>query len=245
MAVIAPAAATCIACGLAVLFGEALRWAVLGHSIRLGVRFYGVGNEYMGWWVGAALLTVGIPREDRPRPWAVWLLLAVALLIGHPAAGANAGGGITALAAAAVVAWPALRARRSLLAGALLLAAAGLIGLAAWDASRPQEVQTHLGRLAARVAAEGPGPFLNLAGGKLLTNLRLSLTLWGLLLAAGLWLILEARRRAPMNAATQAVSRLLPVAAVAFLANDSGVIAAALMLSYGVIAAGADDDLMT
>ena len=44
----------------------------------------------------------------------------------------------------------------------------------------------------------------------------------------------------PYHAATRAVSRLLPVALLGFLVNDSGAITAALMLSYGVIVAGSE-----
>jgi hypothetical protein len=232
------AATTVAACAVAVLMGDIFRWALLGNSIRLGVRFYGVGNEFMGWWIGAAVLAAGIPVEKRARPAAIGLLLGVALLIGLPALGGKVGGVITALAAVAVEAWPVLRRRHSHVAIALGIAVAALLGLAAWDASRPPGSQTHLGRLAVHVLAEGPGPFFLIARGKLLTNLRLTLGLWGALLAAGVWLIWEAHRRAPEAEATRAVTRLLPVAGVAYLCNDSGVIAAALMLSYGVLAAG-------
>jgi hypothetical protein len=235
------AAATAAACAVAVLAGDVFRWSMLGNSIRLGVRFYGVGNEFMGSWIGAALLATGVPGDRRVRWGAVGVLLGVALLIGHPALGGKVGGVITALAAAGVEAWPLLR-RRAMMAAALGLAAAALVGLAAWDASRPAGTQTHLGRLLLHVAAQGPRPFFLIARGKLLTNLRLTLGLWGALLAAGIWLILEAHRHAPKAEATRAVQRLLPVAAAAFLCNDSGVIAAALMLSYGVLAAGKAGD---
>jgi hypothetical protein len=159
-------------------------------------------------------------------------------LLGHPGLGSKVGGGITALAAVAVEAWPWLRRHRSLALAAFAVAVLAFIGLAAWDASRPPALQTHLGRLAVRTMANGPGPFLILATGKLQTERRVTLSLWGVLLAAGVWLILEARHRAPKAAATRAVARLLPVAAVAFLCNDSGVTAAALMLSYGTLAVG-------
>jgi hypothetical protein len=235
------AAATVAACGVALLAGDVFRWAVLGYSIRLGARFYGVGNEYMGWWIGAALL-VGGPSQ-RVRPGVVGLLLGVALLIGHPRLGGKVGGEITALAALAVELWPVLRQRRALAFGIVGVAVAAIFALAAWDAAQPADTQTHLGRLVTRVIAEGPRPFFALAGGKLLTELRVTLSLWGILLAAGAWLILQARRHAPEAAATRVVSRLLPAAAVAYLCNDSGVIAAALMLSYGVLAA-ADDEVM-
>src|SRR5258707_191279 len=71
------AVATVAACLVAILVGDVFRWSVLGYSIRLGVRFYGVGNEFMGWWIGAALLAVGVPEVGRVRIGALGLLLAV------------------------------------------------------------------------------------------------------------------------------------------------------------------------
>jgi hypothetical protein len=237
------AAVTLAACVLAVLAGDIFRWSILGYSIRLGVRFYGIGNEFMGWCIGAALLAVSAPREERVRPGALGLLLAVALLLGHPGLGGKVGGAITGLAAVAVEAWPRLRRHRALALALLALAVAALLGLAAWDASRPPELQTHLGRLALRTLAHGPRPFLTLAAGKLQTELRVTISLWGVLLVAGVWLVREARRHTRHADAIRAVARLLPVAAVAFLCNDSGVIAAALMLSYATIAAGPTGNL--
>jgi hypothetical protein len=231
------AATTAVACLLALLGGDLFRWSVMGYSVPLGVRFYGVGNEFMGWWVGAAVLAMVGGTKPRGWPGSLWLLLGGALIIGHPALGADLGGALTALGAAVVAAGPSLQRRRLLLVGAVVGAAALVAGLAVWDALRPAAQQTHLGQMAVRVAQEGPGPLITMGAGKVATNLRISLGLWGVLLAAGVWLVVEARRRAPESPATAAVSRLLPVAAIAFLVNDSGVIAAALMLSYGVIAA--------
>src|SRR5207247_2722330 len=77
------AAAGCVACALALLAGDCLRWSVLSYSIPLGVRFYGIGNELMGWWVGVSLLAVTVGGGKRFAAGPVWVLLAVAVLIGH------------------------------------------------------------------------------------------------------------------------------------------------------------------
>jgi hypothetical protein len=230
------AGATAAACGVALLSGELFRWAVMGYSVPLGIRFYGIGNEFMGWWVGAALLAA-CPRRRKASLGSVGLLVVLAVLIGHPSLGANLGGGITALGAALVAAWPAVQGRRALLAGAVVGAMGLLAGLAVWDAARPVELQTHLGRMASRVCHDGLGPLAAMAAGKVATNLRISLGFWGVLLAAGVWLAMEARRWSPDARGTGALGLLLPSAALAFVTNDSGVIAAALMLSYSVIAA--------
>jgi hypothetical protein len=232
------AAAGCAACALALLSGDCLPWSALSYSIPLGVRFYGIGNELMGWWIGVTLLAVSGGNRERIAVGPLCMLLAVAVLIGHPSFGANVGGGVTALGAVGVLLWPWLRGRPVLMAAMVCAVVMLLVGMAAWDASRPLADQTHLGRLALRVAHEGPGPLLSMAGGKLWTNLRISVGLWGVMVAAGIRLVLLAQRRAPQSATTRAVALLLPTAILAFLVNDSGVIAAALMLSLSVLAVG-------
>jgi hypothetical protein len=235
------AGATTLACAAALVTGDTLRWTALSYSINLGARFYGVGNEFMGWWVGAALLALSFSRPAVPRLVQVALLLLVAVLISHPSYGANLGGGITGLVAAGTVAWPLLRRRPLVAAGAVVTAAAAIVAGAAWDAARAPELQTHLGRLIHLVARNGPTPFLHLAAGKVVTNLRICLGLWGIMAALGLWVIREAGRRAPDTDSTRGMAPLLPVALTAFLTNDSGVISAALMLSYGAMLAGPRD----
>jgi hypothetical protein len=201
------------------------------------VRFYGIGNELMGWWIGVTLLAVMGGAQKQRLPGDAWPLLALATLIGRPGLGANVGGGITAVGAAGVLLWPWLRRRPGVSAAALGASVLLLLAVAAWDASRPLGEQTHLGRLALRVMHAGPGPFLSMAAGKVWTNLRISLGLWGVITAAGAYLVSVACRRAPRAAGTKAARPLLPAAIIAFLCNDSGVIAAALMLSLAVVAA--------
>jgi hypothetical protein len=227
-----------IVCALALLQGDCLRWSALSYSIPLGVRFYGIGNELMGWWIGVTLLAVMGGVQKRRLPGDAWPLLALAALIGHPGLGANVGGGITAVGAAGVLLWPWLRRRPGVTVAALCASVLLLVVVAAWDASRPLGEQTHLGRLALRVMHAGPGPFLSMAAGKVGTNLRISLGLWGVIAAGGAYLVGVAGRRAPRTVSTEAARPLLPAAIIAFLCNDSGVIAAALMLSLAVVAAG-------
>ncbi len=81
-----------------------------------GIRFYGIGNEFMGMLLGAALLApvIGASSESPERPksvgsfaLAVWFAAALVALA-YPQFGAKAGGAVTALAAF-LPAWWALR----------------------------------------------------------------------------------------------------------------------------------------
>ena len=112
-------------------------------------------------------------------------------------------------------------------AGALL--AAGI----AWDALRHPEQQTHVGRLLASLM-EGSGDLGSAIAAKLGVNWRVTRSFWGLLIlveGAVAWWI--ATRSAPERspARRRAASLFTVAAAAAWLFNDSGAVAAALLLA--------------
>jgi hypothetical protein len=240
-----------------------LRGAPLGYSLTLGARYYGIGNEWMAYLLGAALLTTTIlnlqPSTLNPsslvRSLAPFLPLGIALLaLAHPAAGANLGGALTAAAALAALVGMRGGSGRRLSVCLLLLLGLALLAAAILDSYRAPADQTHLGRLAAEIREHGPAPLIQIARGKLTTNARIAGGYWGLLLAcevlACLWLLLRVQQRERPPARTTAgapqaeqspaprtppsqrqVALFLITAAAALAVNDSGVIAAALLLS--------------
>ncbi|BDI32981.1 membrane protein [Capsulimonas corticalis] len=64
-----------------------------------GIRFYGIGNEYMGVLLGAALITATVlPAPEGKRwPWGLRWFALVVFVLSFPAFGAKAGGAITAV----------------------------------------------------------------------------------------------------------------------------------------------------
>jgi hypothetical protein len=216
--------------------GRALGDSVLGYSLALGARYYGIGNEWMGVIIGsalAALLLGGVP--ERWRLAGVAVLLALVLLFAAPAVGANFGGALTALAAVAVFAAFSAREGRRLraLVGALAAAAALLAAGIAWDALRHPAQQTHVGRLLASLLG-GSGDLGATIAGKLLVNWRVSRSFWGLLIlieGAVAWWI-AARPAAVKSPERRRATALFAIAAAAaWLFNDSGAVAAALLLA--------------
>jgi hypothetical protein len=247
--------------------GHLLRWSALGYSLALGARSYGIGNEAVGVLLGATILlpfaAAPLWRGTRCAAWMgalLWLLVTVA--IGSPTHGSDFGGALSS-ALAAGVALPALHGQR-LKARHLLLALAALVVLgvllALWDASRPPEARSHLGRLVASAGKEGLAPLAAVAKTKAATALRVAGSVWGLLLVVEAWigwvLLRRASRgrgrlaridaapdagggaggdRSPRPADTPALSvglrQLLPAAAALLLFNDSGVVAASLCLA--------------
>src|SRR5207249_11109 len=77
--------------------------AWMSYSIIEGARFYGIGNEYAGALLAAALLLpLFIPLAERYPLAAAVIQLLVAVFIGAPSLGANVGGSLLAFAGAVV-----------------------------------------------------------------------------------------------------------------------------------------------
>lgn len=221
----------------------------MGYDLTAGARFYGIGNEHMGLWVGSALALTGeLADRWRAGPGAAVVLLAlVAALVAAPGVGANVGGAATCAAALAVAvqAWRGLpapghrgAARRAF--GALTAAAAFVAAVAVWDLRLGPAAETHLARTVEISRAVGPAYPLEVATRKLALNMRLiRYSLYSrvaavatLVVAAALWrgtgLLLDGMPRRPgLRVALEAAA---VAALVALVANDSGITAAATAL---------------
>src|SRR5262249_33492912 len=93
-------------------WGRALSGSILGYSLALGARYYGIGNEWMGVLTGSVLAALLIAREYVPRPWLrAWpglcagVMLLLLCILGLPWAGAKFGGMLTAGVGAAALAF--------------------------------------------------------------------------------------------------------------------------------------------
>ncbi|MDQ2799299.1 MAG: hypothetical protein M3Y13_06615, partial [Armatimonadota bacterium] len=245
-----------VICGLTavVVVGDGLTGTTLISNSALseyalsGIRFYGIGNEYMGMLIAGALLAA--PLLIRlPRIGAGGLLLWFALVtfvLSFPSFGAKAGGAITATAAF-VIAWRRLRGQPVTwkhLAGSI---AAGFALVFVW-ALLSHALHLRRTHLETAVGALGQGRFgyiwgvslrkIGLAG-------RVALhpgTLLGLMAFALLWgaarkflwtRIAESLARDPRFAAVWGAG--LWGCLVAVLFNDSGIVAAILMLQCLVL----------
>ncbi len=227
--------------------------SALSEYALSGIRFYGIGNEYMGVLIGGALLAcVLVPGLKTAPPGLgaggailLWLALA-AFVLSFPSFGAKAGGAITATATF-VVAWRRLMGKPvswkhlggSIIAGFALVFVWALLSHA-----------LHLRRthLETAVGALGQGRFGYIVGvslRKIGLAARVALhpgTLLGLLAFGLLWL---AARRFLWERIAAYLAREGRFAAVwgaglwgclvAVLFNDSGIVAAILMLQCLVL----------
>ncbi len=225
-----------------------------------GARYYGMGNEYMGVLIGAALLgTVSLKafivgEKGAPQQKIVFHIAAASVatlyaliifILAAPNFGANLGGTLAA-AAAFGAAWAELfgmgvKKKRAALSTALfLLLAAGLL----WtlNACLPQLLPSHVGLFGETLRSQGAAAFRETAWRKMSMNVKLvRYSIWGraLVTLVGLCVVLflypgglRRRLRRDCPALVSGVIAALAGAAAALLTNDSGVVAAATILLY-------------
>ena len=183
-------------------------FAGLGANPVVGARYYGVGNELSSLLLGSLICLLA------KTPIASVISVGfVALLIGHPALGANGGDMIAVLIG--ICLFTVIKGgRKARLIAILITLAMGC--LVVWDAYfAPDSMQSHLGRF---VGAKGFG-FTELVTSKLMAHFRLMTTsAWGITALISIyWWVSKHLQRNGWNADLSTC-----VAACLFLLNDSG-----------------------
>lgn len=225
------------------------RFSLLGYSPIVGSRFYGIGNEYMGVMIGAAVIGAGMAFarwHDRRwlMPAAALAFLALVIVMGAPMLGANFGGTAAAVTAFGLALF-LLSGRRVPGRHLLTIAAAvfcALVILALADSLRSPAVQTHLGRAVTLIRQDGLSPFWQIVERKLAMNIKLiRYSGWSrvVVFAAGAMLVTgvvpygrgrDFGTRHPHVA--KAVQASLGGALAALVFNDSGIVAAGTLLIF-------------
>lgn len=218
--------------------------SVLSGYALSGIRFYGIGNEYMGVLL-AGSLTLAAGKNVKKRGRFFWFLLVI-FALSFPAFGAKAGGAVTATAtfwlAERRLRGKQLRARDAVLGVTLGFALVFLwVAIGQLLGTR----RTHL-ETAAEALTDGRfGYIVGIAGRKAAMAARIALhpaVLLGLAgfvgigIAARRWLgkpVTEYRKKKPSFAAIWDAG--LCGCLVSILFNDSGIIAAVLLLSCLVL----------
>ncbi|CAN5782424.1 hypothetical protein BH10ACT1_BH10ACT1_09710 [soil metagenome] len=239
---------------LDVLTGGHLQFGTaLGNSPTVAGRFAGMGNNAYALLAAASIVlaalawrVVDASRPGRPALAAAGAVFAVAITVdGAPGLGSDVGGVLALGPVAAFVLWRLAGRRAS--AGRIALAGVGtvlaLAALAAVDLSRPDDEQTHLGRLVRRVADGGDLDVVARKADASLGSFTGSSLVWipiCVALLAGLlwWLARPAVRelaRRPQAEVLIGASLLSAVLGAAL--NDSGVMVPAMMATVLVPAA--------
>jgi len=238
---------------LDLFFGQGmLQRSLLGYSPSVGSRYYGLGNEYGG--VLLASVTLGVLalfRAETPRRWqrlSVGLVfLAAAVATGHPAAGANLGMAAACAigfgAALALMAPGGVSSRRVI---AVVVAAILIVGIIVGADLLRGGGASHIGRAVASVRAGGWEALGDIVARRTTRNWTLTQrSAWSGPTIAGLAVLAVALLAAPRRvrgglagrrALLAAFGGLAVGAVAAYVLNDSGIVAAALAVSYAAAA---------
>lgn len=242
------AAATIVVLVADVAAGAPLQMSsLLGYSFHSAGRFTGFGNQAFAVLASTTILAAAVHVHDAPRRRealvaAGLLFVFVAIVDGSPGLGSDVGGIMTMVPVFGLT-WFALAGRRVSwrAVGTTLVLTVFAVGAAALvDVARPPEARTHLGRLVADVASDGPGPLLEIVARKGAANLRTwgSPWVWGLaILAISLVTVVVVDRNwhriLPNGSALRAgVAGTVAAGVLGYAVNDSGVVVAALILVY-------------
>mgnify|MGYP005836958501 CR=1 FL=1 len=230
--------------------GKLCRFSIMGYSLAEGSRYYGIGNEFMGALIGAAIaLVVLLARVLRISHRATQVLIVcgliiMAVIIGVPMLGANVGGTIavtTGFAFALLASCKKSLDHRRLI-GVVLGVLAVLCLYVALDLMLGDQRESHLGRTIAMVRGGDTTQFAFLVRRKLEMNLSLiRASMWSRLLAAyvvsALLLIITWRRNTytflPASSHVRiGLTGLVAATVAALIFNDSGIVAATTCFGY-------------
>jgi hypothetical protein len=224
---------------------------VFGYSPTVAGRFDGMGNPAFAMFTAASIILAALVAHrlgGRRGAWAgVGVLAWAVVLDGTPFLGADVGGALTLVPAAAVTAsmlfgWR-IRLRSAVMWGVAAVAAVVALGLV--DLMRPAPERTHLGRLLADIGANGFEALQTVVLRKLDANLSVLMrSVWTLMLPVVFASVALVFWRSPGRLRTiqeripeerAAVAGLLTAMVLGFALNDSGIAVPGMML--GVVSA--------
>ena len=246
--------ATAIAVLGDVLVGAPLiKNSTLGYDAMSGSRYYGIGNEFMGVVIGAAIIAISSiwekyyeHRTKLVEIFSVAIFVITIVIMGAPQLGTNGGGTI-----AAVVAFVFTYLQlKDVKVGLKQLVAIGggvalvILAMAVFDMNRAVEAQSHLGRFAGNITSNGWPVIVEMFSRKIQMNIKLMrYTIWSrvfLVMLAALMISfyrpagLMQKVRSSYPYIFKGLLGILVGAAVALAVNDSGIVAAATMMIFGM-----------
>lgn len=222
--------------------GELIGNSVLGYYPQVGARFYGIGNEFMGFMISAPVVLAGLALDALPR-WRGVIKVVMGVLfagavyvVGSPSLGANFGGLISCSVGYLFMMLLVQEGRLNWRTVLYVLLAAGLF-VSAFVAADYflGGGDSHVTKLIARVAGEGGAPELvKVVWRKLSVNLRLiRVSFWSAIFIISLAIAFAAhyfpvdrfRRLFELNPNFRhAYVASLLGALAAFAVNDSGIV---------------------
>jgi hypothetical protein len=223
-----------------------IRFSPLGYSAMAGSRYYGIGNEFMGAFLAAALILTHLISQNNTAKWWTpkWMgpfILGLSVLVfSLPQLGAKFGGILSGTAGFSYYLIKVYNVKFNNRKLWLILGGC-IIGLAAigwWDSLRAPEVQTHIGRFVRLFLNRDFAQVGEIVVRKLAMNLKLTVfSPWMriilLTLILGIIHRVVAKSKLAQPEDTVLWKSILVTGLAAYMVNDAGVLAFATCLVYG------------
>lgn len=155
-----------------------LKNCIMSYQLINGIRYFGIGNEYMGILIGSVITwtVLAISRYKSPvfQVLSGLLFVITILVLAFPRLGTNFGGTITACVALSFT-WLGLHNRRlktKHFIGIIILTFIVLSLMVLWDLNQPSFMQSHIGKGIRAIMEEGWPAFINIVRTKMLLHLR-------------------------------------------------------------------------
>ena len=222
-----------------------IKFSLLSGYQLSGIRFYGMGNEYMGFLLGMSLLWAFLSGKTRLRQILIALVFVSSwFIISLPAFGAKGGGAITGVVAFGL-AWIALQGRKitwKSLIGLITLGMLSAFGIALLERYLGGTHSSHIGGALKAADSRGFSYLLAIIERKALMNLHITFAPGMLWSYAGITAAVYAANRLIGKEIQRLISKYpewvkaWPVVCcsslIALIFNDSGAVAAIFL--FGV-----------
>lgn len=208
--------------------------SIFGYDPMVGARYYGLGNEISGLYLGTLTALFILPNSPINLLFTrsiFWVLLGSAFFLAAPFAGANFGAGLSALAITLTLLFVKHKTRRpsaQLLRYLFYLALFALFFLSFDYFLGDLERQTHFGLLLNNLKSRGLTAVVEVVLRKLRVNLRLLSSKWALLFVASLTTLLVSYLGRQRPFSILSLSVVLSGGLAGLLLNDSGLVFSAL-----------------
>jgi hypothetical protein len=218
-----------------------IRFSALGYSAIAGSRYYGLGNEFLGIFLAAALLFTDLLNRKTKSRWSTPLILGMTIFIlSWPQFGAKFGGILAGTVGFAyylvkIYHWEwKNRKFWFIFIGCSLV----LFAISWWDSLRPPDAQTHIGRFLHLILSKDFGQVSQIILRKIAMNLKLTLSSpWIRIILLAFVLKVVQRwltgRKIILQEDTLVWKAILVAGICSYLVNDAGVLAFATCLAYG------------
>jgi hypothetical protein len=228
-----------------ILNSRLIKMSFLGYDPIIGARYYGVGNEFMGILVGSSLVfTMALlDRYKINKNFSIMIFAIIAFVIGFPKLGANVGGTITAVFAFMFVILRLYNSKLKLTHYFYIIASICVcIALIALADLYLLESNSHLANAIKQINNGGVNAIFSIIKRKVSMNIKVfSVTIWSKVLITSL-IFLSILFYRPFGIAKKIFDKyqnlsigllgILISCIVAFLVNDSGVIASATSIIF-------------